>query len=110
MKRNHFRTWGAAAALALLAALGRAPASEAGESLCNVRLTVELTPGVPHASDDGFLSSLLNNHIAYRLELLRQGDSSTIEVDLSGPGPEYRCQNVIESMRKDARVESIHVT
>jgi hypothetical protein len=109
VKTNHSRTWGAVAAVALLAALGRPSTAAAQESPCDVRLTVALTPDVPHASDDGFLSSLLNNHIAYRLELLRQDDSSTIEVDLRGPGPEYRCQNVIESMRKDARVESIQV-
>jgi hypothetical protein len=109
VKTHQSRTWAAVAAVALLAALGRPSPAAAQESLCEVRLTVELTPDVPQASDDGFLSSLLNNHIAYRLELLRQDDSSIIEVDLRGPGPEYRCQNVIESMSKDARVESIHV-
>jgi hypothetical protein len=109
VKTNHSRTWGAVAAVALLAALGGPSTAAAQESLCDVRLTVELTPDVPHASDDGFLSSLLNNHFAYRLELLRQDDSSIIEVALRGPGPEYRCQSVVEAMRKDARVESIHV-
>jgi hypothetical protein len=67
------------------------------ETVCDVRLTVELSPSVPRASDDGFLSSLLNNHFTYRLELLRQDGSSVIEVDLTGPGPSYRCRNVIES-------------
>ena len=66
-------------------------------------------PGAPRASDDGFLSLLLNNHFAYCLDFLRQDGSSAIEVELTGPGPAYRCENVIESMRKDARVESIRV-
>jgi hypothetical protein len=109
MKTNRPHAWGAVAAVALLAALGHPSTAAAQESLCDVRLTVELTPDVPHASDDGFLSSLLSYHIGYHLELLQQYDSSSIEVDLRGPGPEYRCQNVIEAMRKDARVESIHV-
>ena len=109
MKTNHTRTFYAVAAVALLATLGHPSTAAAQESLCDLRLTVELSPDVPHASDDGFLSSLLNNHIAYRLELLRQENSSSIEVALKGPGPEYRCKNVIEAMRKDARVASIHV-
>jgi hypothetical protein len=64
---------------------------------------------VPNAGDDGFLSSLLNRYSGYRLELLREVDPSVIELDLRGPGPEYRCQNVIELMRKDARVASIRI-
>jgi hypothetical protein len=76
---------------------------------CDLRLTVELTPDVPDASDDGFLSSLLNNHPDYRLGLLREEDASVVELALSGPGPEYRCQGVVETMRKDARVLSIRV-
>lgn len=110
MKANYSGASGAVvAAVALLAVLGGPSTAAAGEAVCEARLTVALSPGVPRASDDGFLSSLLNNHFSYRLELLRQDGSSVIEVDLTGPGPSYRCQNVIESMRKDARVESIRV-
>ena len=100
----------ALAAVALIAAVGapaRAPAQEA--SLCEARLTVEVSPSVPQAADDGFLSSLLNSHFTYRLDLLRQDSSSVLEVELTGPGPDYRCENVIEAMRKDARVQSIEV-
>lgn len=103
------RTLVAATVLALLAVLGRPSTGAAQESVCDVRLTVEVSPSVPQATDDGFLSSLLSNHFAYRLELLRQDDSSVIEVDLSGPGPGYRCENVIQAMRRDARVESIQI-
>ena len=109
MKANYSRAAGALAAVAVLAVLGGGSAAAAEETVCVARLTVELSPSVPRASDDGFLSSLLNNHFAYHLELLQQDDSSVIEVDLTGPGPSYRCENVVESMRKDARVESIRV-
>lgn len=109
MRTNRLRTLSAVAAVALLATLWHPSTAAAQESLCNLRLTVELSPNVPHAGDDGFLSSLLNNHIAYRLELLRQDNSSSIEVALKGPGPEYRCKNVIETMRRDARIESIQI-
>ena len=109
MKANYSRAAGAAVAAALLAVLGGPSKAAAEATVCEARLTVELSPGVPRVSDDGFLSSLLNNHISYRLELLRQDGSSVIELDLTGPGPAYRCEGVIESMRKDARVESIRV-
>jgi hypothetical protein len=96
-------------ALVLLAVLCGSAAAAIADEPCDLRLTVELTPDVPDASDDGFLSSLLNNHPEYRLELLREDDASVVELALSGPGPEYRCQSVIETMRKDARVLSIRV-
>ena len=103
-------TISAAAALALLATFGH-PVSVAAQeaSVCAARLTVEVSPSVPQAADDGFLSSLLNNHLTYRLDLVRQDTSSVLEAELTGPGPEYRCEQVIEAMRKDARVQSIEV-
>lgn len=100
---------GAVVSLVLLALAGFESAAAAPQQACNARLTVELTPDVPDATDVGFLSSLLNDNPAYRLDLLRQVDPALIEVELAGPGPEYLCQNVIESMRKDARVLSIRV-
>ena len=109
VKANYSCAAGGLALLAIFTVLGGTSRAVADENVCDARLTVELSPSVPRASDDGFLSSLLTNHSAYRLELLRQDDSSVIEVDLTGPGPSYRCQNVVESMRKDARVESIRV-
>ena len=108
MNVNYAGALGALAAVAL-AMFGVPSTSGAQEGDCEARLTVELSPGVPNASDDGFLRSLLNRYSGYRLELLREVDPSVIELDLRGPGPEYRCENVIELMRKDARVESIRV-
>src|SRR5271165_147202 len=83
----------------------RSTTAVAQEAGCDGLLTVEVGPGVPRASDEGFLSLLLNNHFAYCLDFLRQDGSLAIEVELTGPGPALGCENVIESMRKEARVE-----
>ena len=109
MKPGRRRAVRAIEAVALLAVLGGAAAEATAQEQCKVRLSVELTPDVPDASEDGFLSSLLGNHPAYQLQLLRRDDDSVVELGLSGPGPEYRCQSVIEMMRRDGRVVSIHV-
>lgn len=107
---KRMRTLAAAAAVALLAVFGNPATATAQEvPVCAARLTVEVSASVPRAADDGFLSSLLNNHFTYRLDLVRQQSSSVLEVELTGPGPGYRCDNVIEAMRKDARVQSIEV-
>jgi hypothetical protein len=103
--RRAVRATGTAALLAVLGGTAEATADEQ----CNVRLTVQLTPDVADARGEKFLSSLLGNHPAYRLELLRADDDSVVELDLSGPGPEYGCQSVVEMMRRDERVVSIHV-
>ena len=107
MRTNTRWGMGTVVGLLLLALLGSEGAAAAPEEDCNLRLTVALTPDVPDASDVGFLSSLLDNHPAYRLELLKQIDPSAIEVKLFGPGPGYLCQNVVEAMRRDGRVLSI---
>jgi hypothetical protein len=108
---NYRRASGAVAAAALVAVLNGTSVTVAQEKLCDARLTVELDPGVPNVSNEGFLSSLLNRHVNYHLQLLRQNDqdSSIIEVELTGPGSECRCQDVIETMRRDARVEWIRI-
>lgn len=101
----------AVAAAAVVAVLGGISPAMGQQEVCDVRLTIELDPDVPNVSNDGFLSSLLNRHMNYRLALLQWDDQdpSLIEVELTGPGPEYRCQSVIETMRRDARVQSIRV-
>ncbi|MDB6043965.1 MAG: hypothetical protein JWM63_2516 [Gammaproteobacteria bacterium] len=93
--------------LASLIGTSVAVADEAGQ--CEVRLTVELTPDVPNASTGGFLSSLLSNRVKYELTLLQEDSDSVIVVDLTGPGPDYRCRNAIEAIRRDGRVLSVHV-
>jgi hypothetical protein len=95
--------------LRLLVPGSASTANAAPPALCDLQLQVELTPDVPDPRDLGFLSSLLGNHPGYRLTLLQEADGSVIVLDLTGPGPGYVCRNVVEAMRRDARVLSVHV-
>jgi hypothetical protein len=91
------------------AALAGGNVAAADAAPCDVRLSVELTPDVPNPRDDEFISSLLNDEVDYQLTLLREASDSAIVLELTGPGPAYRCQTVIDVIRRDARVVSIHV-
>src|ERR1700739_2370156 len=93
----------------LLGLLAAKTAAAAPRMDCDVQLTVELTHDGPDPSDVGFLSSLLNNHPGYHLELLRAIDPALIQLELSGPGPGYLCVGVIDTMRKDGRVLSVRM-
>jgi len=111
MKTEVNDAWRSASLLfaALLAAVLVNNVAAASPAVCNMRLSVELTPDVPNPLDSGFLSSLLSNQASYRLTLRSWDPGSVMVIELTGPGPEYRCQNVVEAMRKDGRVLSIHV-
>jgi len=93
--------------LALASAAASTAATASAPRPCDLQLTVALTPDVPNPSDPGFLSSLLSNYPSYQLILLQQRDSSIIGVELTGPGPESGCRDVVETMRKDGRVLSV---
>jgi hypothetical protein len=93
----------------LLAALLASGIASASAAVCKMRLRVELTPDVPVPLDSGFLSSLLSNRVSYRLTVLGWQPGSIIVTELAGPGPEYRCRNVVETMRRDGRILSIHL-
>jgi hypothetical protein len=107
------RTWRsvtrAIAVAALPGVLFESAAAAMPDEQCNIHFTAELKPEARDISDGGFLSSLIQNQPAYRLELLRADDTSLVELELTGPGPGYRCENVIETIRKDERVLSIRV-
>lgn len=103
------RRKGIVAAVMLIAALGSNAAAADSPRSCDLSLTVELWPDVPDASDAGFLSSLLSNHTSYRLTLRQQRSSTVVDLDLTGPGPDERCEKVVDSMRRDGRVLSVHV-
>jgi hypothetical protein len=100
---------GSVLSVAMLAAVLFSNGAAASPAVCDMRLSVELTPDVPNPLDSGFLSSLLSNQASYRLTLLGRRLGSVIVIELTGPGPEHRCQNVVEAMRKDGRVLSIRL-
>ncbi len=82
-------------------------AQDLGAPECALKLSVELTPDVPHPGDAGFVSSLLGNHTEYLLSLRRVVDDTHLSLELEGPGPPRRCEAVVDSMRNDSRVQSI---
>jgi hypothetical protein len=95
--------------VAPLAMLGSstAVAAAAPTAACDRLLAVQLTPDVPDPRNAVFVSSLLGNHPGYRLTLRRQRDGSRAIFELTGPGPEYLCQNVVDAIAKDGRVLSV---
>lgn len=74
---------------------------------CALRLVVELSPDVPNPRDRSFVSSLLGDNPGYRLSLQHVIDDTHLGMTLYGPGPKRNCRNVLESMRRDSRVQSI---
>jgi hypothetical protein len=94
----------AAATLVANAAVAVTPAP------CDVRLTVELTPDVPNPRDEGFLGSLLSNQVEYLLRLRQDRGNSELVLELTGPGPVYRCRQAIETIRRDGHVLSVRVS
>jgi hypothetical protein len=97
------RLLGAVVPLALLAS-GTAAAAVP----CDRLLAVQLTPDVPDSRNASFVSSLLGNHPGYQLTVRRQREGSVVVFELTGPGPEYLCRSVVDAMRKDGRVLSVH--
>jgi hypothetical protein len=93
----------------LASVLASNTASAADPAPCNVRLTVELTPDVANPTDSGFLGSLLSNQVDYLLSLRRERSDSLLVLQLTGPGPDYRCRDAIEAIRRDGHVLSVHV-
>ena len=98
-----------AVAAALLPVMNPGTAAATSPAPCDMRLIVELTPDVPDPRDVGFLSSLLGNHSDYRLTFQHRRGDSVFVLELTGPGPTYVCQGVVDDMRKDGRVLSIRL-
>ena len=97
-----------AVVLVVMGTRGNIAAANVPRRPCVVPLSIELTPDVPNPRDPGFLSSLLSNHPGYHLTLRRVSSETDIVVDLAGPGPDDRCLDVIETMRKDGRVLAVN--
>jgi hypothetical protein len=96
-----------AVAAALLQTMGSGTAAGTLPAACDMQLLVELTPDVEDPRNGDFLSSLLGNHLDYRLTFQQESDDSVFVLELTGPGPPYACQGVVDDMRKDGRILSI---
>jgi hypothetical protein len=97
---------------AALLALGatRSNAQDSGiPGPCVLHLSLHVTPDVPNPGDGGFLSSLLGNNVGYQLSVERVVDDTHVDVVLYGPGPAANCQQVLQRVRQDGRVQSINV-
>ena len=101
------RSLGMLCAVTVLA-VAAAP-SPAAEPTCDVKLAVQLTPDVPDPRSSSFLSSLVGDPGYQLIWRGHRDDQMTEELELMGPGPDYRCHAVIAAMRKDARVQSIRI-
>jgi hypothetical protein len=97
------------AALLLLAACGTASAQQATAPFCQLNFVLELTPDVPNVRDPAFVSSLLGDHGGFRLYLQHVIDDTHLDMSILGPGLRRDCRQVLDDMRKDARVKSIQV-
>jgi hypothetical protein len=95
-------------AVVVAAVLASNTAFAATPAQCDIRLTVELTPDVPNPTDEGFLGSLLSNQVEYLLSLRQERSDTLLVLELTGPGPAYRCRQAIEAIRRDGRVLSVH--
>ena len=100
----------AAAVLGLLAAYTVSADDPVAPPKCSMVLSVEVTPDVPNPGNGAFISSLLGNHTEYQLFLLRVVDDTHISLRLQGPGPNERCQAVVDSISNDGRVQSIETS
>jgi hypothetical protein len=75
---------------------------------CDLHLIVHLTPDIPDPAGSGFLSSLLTNP-NFRLAMLGKVGDRDVAMELSGPGTPAACIQVIDGMRRDARIMSIEI-
>jgi hypothetical protein len=105
-------------AAALLITVHASPAAQAESSSqatpvapCAMRLRVELAPDIANPRDAGVISSLVTSYPDYQLSLEHSDleNSSVLALSLRGPGPEAGCREVVQSMRRNARVVSVEV-
>jgi hypothetical protein len=95
--------------LLLATSLTAAQDATSPPSRCSVHFIAELSPDVPNPRDGGFVSSLLGDHSGYRLYLRHVIDDTHLDMLLLGPGPKRNCRDVVESIRKDSRIQSLEV-
>ncbi len=87
-------------------------AEAAPPAACDLRLAVRFTPDVSNPRDPAFLGGLLGANTGYMLRVHRRGsdsDDSYAELELTGPGPSYQCQSVVDSIRRNGSVISLDI-
>jgi hypothetical protein len=92
---------------ALVGVLTTGNVEAAAPDACHLRLAVDLTPDVPNPRDPGFLGSLLSDPL-FRLTWVQSSDSGIV-VELTGPGPDYRCKNAMTQLGKNTHVLQVKV-
>ena len=70
-------------------------------------MEVKLEPSVPNPRDPSFLSALVANPL-YQVVWI-SGTDTTAVYELTGPATDYRCENGIELMRRNANVMDLKV-
>ena len=95
------------AAACLCIALVAGSANAQGPPNCSARLLVKLTPDVPDPRAPSFLDSLSADPLFHLFWVRTSADSVVLE--LTGPGPEYRCRSEIRRIRQDGRVVRLQV-
>lgn len=95
------------AASAVLSGAGHSEALAAAQDRCQARLEVKLTPSVPNPRDPAFLSGLAANPL-YALTYVGEGEDSVV-LDLTGPATDYRCEDEINRISRDAHVLDLKV-
>jgi hypothetical protein len=79
---------------------------------CDLHLDVHFTPDVDNPRDPAFLGSLLGANPGYSLRVHRHidgADAATYELELTGPGPNYLCRNIVDSIRRSGFVLSAEI-
>jgi hypothetical protein len=101
-------TWACALALFAIPAVLRAQTP----APCDLRLAVHFTPDVENPRDAAFLGSLLGANPGYSLRVRRHvdgADPAVHELELTGPGPNYLCRNIVEAIRRSGFVLSAEI-
>ena len=88
-------------------ALGNDTAGAAAPEMCRAQIEVKLTPDIPNPRDPSFLSALAANPL-YQLLWIR-GTDTTAVYELRGPATDYKCEDEIKLLKRDAHVLDLKV-
>ena len=91
----------------LLLALGNAALSESAPQRWHARIEVKLEPSAPNPRDPAFLSALAASPL-YTLVWVEGTDTRAV-YELTGPATDYRCEEEIHRLRRNADILEINV-